>query len=105
MSALARRSAFALVTGLGPLPALGVAGAGWATLVTATAKALILALMAFGPRRVVRWSLPDDPAGWHSDATAEEIQFRPLPLKTMRYSNRPSGIQQVISFDGHRKDG
>jgi hypothetical protein len=25
-----------------------------------------------------------------------------LPLKTMRYTNRPSGIQQVIEFDGHR---
>ena len=45
-----------------------------------------------------------DPTQWHSDATAEQIHFRPLPLKTMRYANRPSGIQQVISFDGHRKD-
>ena len=45
-----------------------------------------------------------DPTQWHSDATAEQIQFRPLPLKTMRYANRPSGIQQVISFDGHRKN-
>jgi acyl-homoserine lactone acylase PvdQ len=45
----------------------------------------------------------DDPSQWHSDATAEEIHFSPLPLKTMRYTNRPSGIQQVISFDGHRK--
>ena len=44
-----------------------------------------------------------DPTQWHSDATAEQIHFRPLPLKTMRYANRPSGIQQVISFDGHRK--
>jgi acyl-homoserine lactone acylase PvdQ len=44
-----------------------------------------------------------DPSQWHSDATAEQIHFRPLPLKTMRYANRPSGIQQVISFDGHRK--
>jgi acyl-homoserine lactone acylase PvdQ len=46
----------------------------------------------------------DDPSQWHSDATAEEIQFSPLPLKTMAYTNRPSGIQQVISFDGHRKN-
>ena len=34
----------------------------------------------------------------------EQIHFSPLPLKTMRYTNRPSGIQQVISFDGHRKN-
>ena len=35
-------------------------------------------------------------------ATAERITFVPglLPL-TMRYTNRPSGIQQVLSFGGH----
>jgi acyl-homoserine lactone acylase PvdQ len=44
-----------------------------------------------------------DPAAWRADATAERISFVPglLPT-TMRYTNRPSGIQQVISFDGHR---
>jgi acyl-homoserine lactone acylase PvdQ len=43
-----------------------------------------------------------NPAGWHSDATPERIKFVPglLPL-TMRYTNRPSGIQQVLSFSGH----
>ena len=39
-----------------------------------------------------------DPNAWRASATAEEIHFRPLPLLTMRYTNRPSGIQQVISF-------
>ena len=40
---------------------------------------------------------------WRSDAVRERIGFAPglLPT-TMRYTNRPSGIQQVISFDGHR---
>jgi acyl-homoserine lactone acylase PvdQ len=44
-----------------------------------------------------------DPAAWRSDALRERIPFVPglLPY-TMRYANRPSGIQQVISFDGHR---
>ncbi len=44
-----------------------------------------------------------DPNQWHSDATRERITFTPglLPT-TMRYTNRPSGIQQVISFKGHR---
>jgi hypothetical protein len=44
-----------------------------------------------------------DPSLWRADATAERIRFAPglLPT-TMRYTNRPSGIQQVISFDGHR---
>jgi putative MATE family efflux protein len=58
--------AYSLVTGVGPLPALGVAGAGWATLVTASVKAVILAWMAFGPRRVVRWSLPDHLGEWRA---------------------------------------
>ena len=44
-----------------------------------------------------------DPSEWRSDATAERISFVPGILQTtMRYTNRPSGIQQVISFDGHR---
>jgi acyl-homoserine lactone acylase PvdQ len=44
-----------------------------------------------------------DPNLWRADATAERIEFVPgLLSTTMRYTNRPSGIQQVISFDGHR---
>jgi hypothetical protein len=39
-----------------------------------------------------------DPAAWRASATAEQIHFSPLPLLTMAYTNRPSGIQQVISF-------
>jgi acyl-homoserine lactone acylase PvdQ len=38
------------------------------------------------------------PSAWRADATGERIQFSPLPLLEMRYTNRPSGIQQVISF-------
>jgi acyl-homoserine lactone acylase PvdQ len=43
-----------------------------------------------------------DPSSWRSDATRERIKFVPglLPF-TMRYTNRPSGIQQVLSFSGH----
>ena len=43
-----------------------------------------------------------DPSTWHSSATAEQIKFAPFNVKTMAYTNRPSGIQQVISFNGHR---
>jgi acyl-homoserine lactone acylase PvdQ len=46
-----------------------------------------------------------DPSAWHSDAVRERIKFVPaglLPL-TMRYTNRPTGIQQVITFTGHPK--
>jgi hypothetical protein len=44
-----------------------------------------------------------DPATWRADANAQRITFLPglLPLK-IRFTNRPSGIQQVISFKGHR---
>jgi hypothetical protein len=45
-----------------------------------------------------------DPAAWRADANAERIPFLPgglLPY-TLRYSNRPTGIQQVIEFSGHR---
>lgn len=44
-----------------------------------------------------------DPTQWRSDANRERISFVPglLPT-TMRYTNRPSGIQQVISFNRHR---
>ncbi|MBB4663845.1 penicillin acylase family protein [Conexibacter arvalis] len=46
----------------------------------------------------------EDPAQWTSDATRERIRFAPglLPT-TIRYTNRPSGIQQVITFTGHRR--
>ena len=44
-----------------------------------------------------------DPSAWRADANAERISFIPglLPT-TLRYANRPSGIQQIISFKGHR---
>jgi acyl-homoserine lactone acylase PvdQ len=44
-----------------------------------------------------------NPDLWRADATAERIDFAPglLPY-TMRYTNRPTGIQQLIEFTGHR---
>jgi acyl-homoserine lactone acylase PvdQ len=43
------------------------------------------------------------PSAWRTSATALRISFIPglLPY-TMSYTNRPSGIQQVISFNRHR---
>ena len=43
-------------------------------------------------------AVPGDPDAMRADATKERIAFRPglLPT-TIRYTNRPSGIQQVIS--------
>ena len=45
-----------------------------------------------------------DPAAWRADANRERITFAPGLLEyTMRYTNRPSGIQQVLEFKGHRR--
>jgi len=46
----------------------------------------------------------DDVSAWFMDTNAERIKFAPglLPT-TIRYTNRPTGIQQVITFTGHRK--
>ena len=44
-----------------------------------------------------------DPSAWRGNAEAERIGFTPgLLTKTIRWTNRPTGIQQVISFKGHR---
>jgi hypothetical protein len=46
-----------------------------------------------------------DPSAWRASATRERITFVPglLPF-TMRYTNRPTGIQQIVSFSGHSKE-
>jgi acyl-homoserine lactone acylase PvdQ len=43
-----------------------------------------------------------NPAAWRASAVNERIRFVPglLPF-TMRYTNRPTGIQQIVSFSGH----
>ena len=46
--------------------------------------------------------LGPDPAAWREPRSENLIPFTPLPLIDMDYTNRPSGIQQVISFNGHR---
>jgi hypothetical protein len=43
----------------------------------------------------------NDPAQWHSDATAEQIRFLPSLPVPIRWTNRPT-YQQVISYSGHR---
>ncbi|HEX8645404.1 MAG TPA: penicillin acylase family protein [Thermoleophilaceae bacterium] len=47
-------------------------------------------------------SLGPDPASWREPRSENLIKFSPLPLIEMDYTNRPSGIQQVIGFNGHR---
>jgi hypothetical protein len=46
-----------------------------------------------------------NPAAWRADANKERISFVPGLLRTtLRYANRPTGIQQVVSFKGHRPE-
>jgi acyl-homoserine lactone acylase PvdQ len=63
-------------------------------------KALWAALDAAGDELVAEQG--PNPRSWRADATAERKPFLPINLMTLRYTNRPSGIQQVITFDGHR---
>jgi acyl-homoserine lactone acylase PvdQ len=59
------------------------------------------AIAAAGAQLTTDQGTPD-PTLWRADATAERINFAPISaLPSMRYTNRPSGIQQVISFNKH----
>ena len=49
---------YALVFGFGPIAALGVVGAAWATFAAYTIKALLLAYQVYGPRQLARPALP-----------------------------------------------
>ena len=57
--------------------------------------------IAAAGRELTRTQKTADPSAWRASATAIEIHFSPLNVFTMNYTNRPSGIQQVISFNRH----
>jgi acyl-homoserine lactone acylase PvdQ len=65
-------------------------------------KSMWAAIAAAG-RTLARQQHSANPSAWRASATAARIKFIPglLPY-TMAYTNRPSGIQQVISFNRHR---
>jgi hypothetical protein len=64
-------------------------------------RALLWAALDNAGRELAARQGPN-PAAWRSSAVAERIHFIPglLPI-TMRYANRPTGIQQIVSFFGH----
>jgi acyl-homoserine lactone acylase PvdQ len=39
-----------------------------------------------------------DPNAWRAPEAREQISFAPLPLITMQYTNKPTGIHQVMQF-------
>jgi hypothetical protein len=66
-------------------------------------RAAIWDAIANAGKQLTRQQGTSDPTAWRADAAAERIHFVPGLLKTtMAYTNRPSGIQQVISFNRHR---
>ncbi|HKG34923.1 MAG TPA: penicillin acylase family protein, partial [Solirubrobacterales bacterium] len=55
------------------------------------------AIQAAGDQLTSEQATPD-PTAWRASAIADQFKYTPLPLVTSPYSNRPTGIQQVISF-------
>jgi putative MATE family efflux protein len=56
--------AFMLVYGVGPVPELGVAGAGFGILIGAVVKFTLLIFLAYGPMNLVAWHAPWARRGW-----------------------------------------
>lgn len=70
--------AYLLVFGVGPLPALGVAGAAIGTFVAQTVRVVLLVWTLYGGRPLARWELPVTLADWRS--TSWELLRLTLPL-------------------------
>ena len=64
-------------------------------------QAALWGAIAAAGRQLTRSQQTATPSAWRASATAIQIHFSPLDVFTMSYTNRPSGIQQVISFDRH----
>ena len=79
--------AYGLVFGVGPLPDLGVAGAGWAMLITSCAKLSILFLQAYVVHRIFDWQLPERIAEWRAIALPLVVLALPLALTDLLWSS------------------
>lgn len=58
--------AIVLVYGWGPIPALGIAGAAWALIITGALKVIIMSVQTFGVFRIARWEMPGYLREWKS---------------------------------------
>ncbi|ULH16757.1 MATE family efflux transporter [Deinococcus sp. KNUC1210] len=77
---------YSLVFGIGPFPKLGVVGAGWATLITATLKVLILLAQVYGPRPLAAWATPRGAASWKAVLGPLFVFAVPLGLTELIWS-------------------
>ena len=69
----------------------------------ASCQASLWAAMNAAGNQIAAAQGTNDPTKWTANANAERIHFVPgLLTTTIRYTNRPSGIQQVLTFTGHR---
>jgi acyl-homoserine lactone acylase PvdQ len=66
--------------------------------VSRCAKELWAALDKAGARLAAQQG--PDPNAWRAPEAKEQITFTPIPLVTMQYTNKPTGIHQVMQFGG-----
>lgn len=78
--------AYVLVLGFGPIPALGVPGAGWAALATSTVKLVILLIQAFAIARIFDWSLPERFEQWRAIVVPLVVLALPLAITELLWS-------------------
>lgn len=78
---------FALVTGWGPFPDLGVPGAGCAALITISAKFVILLVQAFVVHGIFDWSLPESVTQWRVIVVPLVVLAIPLALTDLLWSS------------------
>jgi acyl-homoserine lactone acylase PvdQ len=64
--------------------------------VSTCARELWAALDAAGAKLAAQQGA--DPSAWRAPEAKEQITFAPVPLITMQYTNKPTGIHQVMQF-------
>ena len=77
---------FLLVYGTGPFPALGVAGAGIAAIISTTLNFVIVAFMAYGSTHIIHWELPASLREWWDLTKPLFIFAAPLALTELVWS-------------------